>query len=205
MLKKLTLASVVTLSLLLSAAQAEGMKCQAGKCASAKAEKSGKKCNKKKSCDKGKSCAKGKKGSPLLIARGLPALMRVVERHGDDAKLALTAEQKTKLNAQRDDMMPKMMNFKSEIATLKKDIVKASRAGTKVGDLKAKVEKLGTLETDATLLKLTCISGVQTILSTEQLTRLRELKKEDRVARKMKKAMKKAKSMKCAAGKCGAK
>jgi len=203
MLKKLTLAFVVTLSLLFSSVQAEGMKCQAGKCASAKVEKSAKKCNKKKSCDKGKSCAKGGKSSPLLIAKGLPSLMRVVERHGDDAKLALTAEQKIKLDAQRDEMMPKMMNFKSEIAALKKDIVKASRAGAKIGDLEAKVKKLGTLETDATMLKLTCIAGVHAMLSPEQLIRLRELKKEKRSVKKMKKDMKKFKSMKCAASKCG--
>lgn len=127
MIRKITLASVATMALLFIPAQAEeGMKCQAGKCGAGVMEKSSK---------SGEKCHKGKKGhkmyhkmghsSPLLMH--LPSPMRMIMKLENDPKLALTAEQKAKLEAQRKEMMPKMMKLKKEIAALSKEIKKASK------------------------------------------------------------------------------
>jgi len=192
MIKKITLATVATLALITMPAQAiqsvQGNNCGAGM------DGNNAMCN-TKTCH-------GTKGSPLLLR--LPNLMRVLTMHVDDAKLALTAEQKAKLDAGRNERMPKMMKYKTDIAALKKEIAQGSKAGATVSELKAKVEKLGALKTEATLLKLKCIQDTKAILSKDQMARVQELRKEQRMQRKAKKKAK-MQGMKCAAGKCGGK
>ena len=185
MIKKITLATVATLALVVMPAQAvQGNNCGTGAM-----------CNTK-------SC-KGKKSSPLLLR--LPNLMSVLTKQSDDTKLALTAEQKTKLDAGRNERMPKMMKFKEDITAMKQEIMQGSKAGATVSELKAKVEKLAALKTEATLLKLKCIEDTKAILSKDQMARVQELRKEQRMQRKANKKAKMKKGMKCAAGKCGGK
>ena len=199
MIKKLTLASVATLALIMMPAQAEGMKCQAGKCGAGMIKKS-KSCE-GKSCDKGKSCKKMKKkrkNSPFLIKHGLPHLTKILMKNWDDEKLALTPEQKEKLLIVRKETMGSVMTLKPQIMTLTKEIVQASKAGTKSVELKSKVENLASLEAEATMTHLKCIEETKAALKPEQMTYLMEKRKAQRA---MKKAGK-MQGMKCASGKC---
>jgi len=206
MIKKLTLTTLATMALLFIPAQAEGMKCQAGKCgAGMTAEKPKPKADtdcKGGSCQKkGKTCKKGMKkgmGSPLLLP--LPSAMRWVEKHKDNAQLALTAEQKTKLEAQRDKMMPEMMALKSKIAKQAKEIKVKCKKDVALDEIQKDVEKLATLKTQATMMKLTCLRGIKGTVSKEQWKTLKSLQG---VGKGKMKSMKK--EMKCQAGKCAAK
>ncbi len=216
MIKKITLASIATAAtmalLFIPAQAAEGMKCQAGKCGAAMTQKVKLKsdckapsCNKNKSCKKGKSCKKMKKhASPLLV--NLPSPMRMLVKMENDPKLALTNEQKTKLEAQRNVMMPKMMKLKSEIKAASKAIKEACKKNTPAQAQQANIEKLAILKAEATMTKLTCIEGVKSVLSKEQQAYMKELRK----ARKgnMKAMMQNKmgemkKEMKCQVSKCG--
>ncbi|PHS36993.1 MAG: hypothetical protein COB07_11745 [Sulfurovum sp.] len=170
MIKKITLASVAAMALLFIPAQAEGNKCGAGMMEKCKVKcKADGKCNK---CHKMKM-----RGHSSALLMHLPSPMKMLMKIENDPKLALTAEQKTKLKAQRDDMMPKMMKFKEEIKALSKEIKEACKKSETVAQQKARVEKLGQLKTEATLFKLTCIDGVKAILSKEQKDYMKALRK----------------------------
>jgi len=166
MIKKLTLASVATLALIMIPAQAEGMKCQAGKCGAGM-----------KQAKQGNMMHKKKKNSPFLIKHGLPHMTKMIMKSWDDPKLALTEEQKTKLLVVRKETMSGVMRLKPEVMALQKEIVQASKAGTKAAELKAKVEKLASLETEATMVHLTCLDDSKAILSAEQYAYLMEKRK----------------------------
>ena len=180
MIKKITLASITTMAILFIPAQAaEGMKCQAGKCgagmmqkAKLKSDCKGPSCNKNKSCKKSKM---KKHASPLLMQ--LPSPMRMLVKIQNDPKLALTAEQKTKLEAQRNVMMPKMMKLKNEIIEASKAIKEACKKNTPAQAQQANIEKLAILKAEATMTKLICIEGVKSILSKEQQAYMKELRK----------------------------
>ncbi len=207
MIKKITLASVATMALLFLPAQAaEGMKCQAGKCGAGMMQKVKPKADfKGANCKKGKCCKKMKKrGHSSALLMHLPSLMKILVKIENDPKLALTAEQKTKLEAQRKEMMPNMMKLKKEIVALSKEIKQACKKNVPAADQKERVEKLAKLKTEATMTKLTCIEGVKAILSKEQLKYMKELRKAKMA--KMKERMKgMKKEMKCQAGKCASK
>ncbi len=195
MIKKLTITSLTALSLLLVTAQAEGMKCQAGKCGASmmKQAKQGSVCKTKK-------MHKKKMNSPFLIKHGLPHMTKMVMKNWDDPKLALTDEQKAKLTEVRKETMGAVMKLKPEVMALKKEIVTASKAGTKAAALKVKVDKLAALESEATMVHLTCLDKTKAILTAEQYSYLMEKRKTHRVKKK-----EKMQGMKCAAGKCGGK
>ena len=207
MIKKLTLTTLATMALLFIPAQAEGMKCQAGKCGAGMTAQKAKpkadsdcKAGNCKADKQGKTCKKGMKsmGSPLLLP--LPSAMRWVEKHKDNAQLALTPEQKTKLEAQRNEMMPKMMKLKQEIAKLSKEIKTKCRNNVALEEIQKDVEKLAQLKTQTTMMKMTCLRGIKGTLSKEQWKTLKALQG---VGKGKMKSMKK--EMKCQAGKCGAK
>jgi len=187
MIKKLTITSLTALSLLLVTAQAEGMKCQSGKCGAAmmKQAKQGGKMQKKKN-------------SPFLIKHGLPHLTKILMKNWDDEKLALTPEQKEKLLVVRKETMGSVMTLKPQIMTLTKEIVQASKAGTKSVELKSKVEKLASLEAEATMTHLKCIEDTKAALKPEQMTYLMEKRQAQRAMKKTGKMQ----GMKCASGKC---
>ena len=181
MIKKITLASLATMALLFIPAQAENTTPKIAKNGAGMMMKKG----------KGKQCPQMmRRGSPLLVK--LPSPMRMLMRLENDPKMALTAEQKTKLEAQRNEMMPKMIKLKEEIRTLSKEIRQACKNNVSAADQKASVEKLAVLKAQATMLKLTCIDGVKKILNKKQKVYIQEL----RLARmsKMKTKMKGMKS-----------
>jgi hypothetical protein len=188
MIKKLTITSLTALSLLLVTAQAEGMKYQAGKCGAGMM----------KQAKQGAKMSKKRKNSPFLIKHGLPHLTKMLMKNWDDTKLALTAEQKEALTKVRQETMGSVKSLKPQIMALTKEIVQASKAGIKAAELKSKVEKLASLEAEATMTHLKCIEDSKAALKPEQLAYLME-------KRKAQHAMKKAgkmQGMKCASGKC---
>ncbi len=187
MIKKLTITSLTALSLLLVTAQAEGMKCQAGKCGAAMM----------KQAKQGKKMGKKRKHSPFLINHGLPHMTKMLVKNWDDPKLALTPEQKEKLMVVRKETLGSVKTLKPEVMALTKEIVQASRAGTKAAELKAKVEKLASLEAEATMTHLKCIENTKAVLKPEQLNYLMQKAKEQHA---MKKAGK-MQGMKCAGNK----
>jgi hypothetical protein len=188
MIKKLTLASVATLALIMIPAQAEGMKCQAGKCGAGMM----------KQAKQGAKMQKKRKNSPFLIKHGLPHLTKILMKNWDDEKLALTPEQKEKLLVVRKETMGSVMTLKPQIMALTKEIVQASKAGTKAAELKSKVEKLALLEAEATMTHLKCLEDSKAALKPEQMAYIMEKRKAQRA---MKKAGK-MQGMKCASGKC---
>ena len=190
MIKKLTITSLTALSLLLVTAQAEGMKCQAGKCGSGMMKK----------MKQGNKMHKMKMNSPFLIKHGLPHLTKMLMKSWDDKTLALTQEQKTKLIAVRKETMGGIMRLKPEVMKLRKEIIQASRSGSKAAELKAKVDKLAVLEAEATMVHLKCLDNSKAVLTKAQYNYLMEKRKEHMMKKK-----EKMKSMKCATGKCGGK
>jgi len=165
MIKKLTTTSLITLSLLLVSAQAEGMKSGAEMMNKVK---EGKQLMQKEKMHKMKM------DSPFLIKHGLPHMTKMIMKNWDDKKLALTDAQKEKLLLVRKETMGAVMKLKPEVIALKKEVVLASKAGTKVTELRAKVVKLAALQSEATLVHLTCLDKTKSILSTEQYTYLLE-------------------------------
>ena len=195
MIKKLTITSLTALSLLLVTAQAEGTKCQASKCGAGMMKQA-----KQGGMHKAKKMHKMKMNSPFLIKHGLPHMTKMLMKSWDDVKLALNDEQKGKLLLVRKETMGAVMKLKPEVMALKKEIVTASKAGTKAAALKVKVDKLAALESEATMVHLTCLDKTKAILTAEQYSYLMEKRKQHMMKKK-----EKMKSMKCAAGKCGGK
>ena len=141
--------------------------------------------------------------SPFLIKHGLPHYTKMLMKSWDDPKLALTAEQKEKLMVVRKETMGSVMKLKPEVMKLRKEIVMAAKSGTKAADLKEKVEKLASLEAEATMTHLKCIEQTESILKPEQLAYLKQKAQMNRMQKKQKMMSTKQGGMKCAAGKCG--
>ena len=136
--------------------------------------------------------------SPFLIKHGLLHLTKMVMKNWDNADFALTSEQKEKLKKVKTETMGSIMEIKPEVMALRKSIISGSITGTSAAELKAKVDKLASLEAKATMTHLKCIEKTKNILTKEQLLFLL-------VNKHKKPGMMKAKGkmMKCAAGKCG--
>jgi Spy/CpxP family protein refolding chaperone len=150
-----------------------------------------------------KRMAKKKMNSPFLIKHGLPHLTKMVMPYLDDPSFNLTAEQKEKLAKIREETMGTLMKIKPEVRKLRKEIVQASTSGTKAADLKEKVDKLASLEAEATMTHLKCIESTKAVLTKDQLLFL--LSNKNKMKKHgMKKGMGqgKMKMMKNGAGKC---
>ncbi|MCB4759984.1 MAG: hypothetical protein LGB58_04600, partial [Sulfurovum sp.] len=100
----------------------------------------------------------------------------------DDPQLKLTKVQKNKLLEIRKMTMGSVMKLKPEIITLRKEIVQASKSGTKPNTLKSKVEKLAQLEAKATMTHLECIEETKAVLSKEQAAYLMQKQKQKMVS-----------------------
>ena len=194
-MRKIVLSTVTALSLLMVSAQADGMKCGAGKCGATM--KQGK--------AKGMKIHKKYTKSPFLIKHGLQHLTKMLANNWDDPKLALTKEQKTKLLEVRKTTMAGVKRLKPEVNKLRKTIIQASQSGTKADVLKTKVEKLASLEAEATMVHLHCIDNTKAVLTKAQYDYLMQKRKMYIMKRKAKMQEMKQHSMKCAAGKCGGK
>lgn len=190
-MKKIILSSIAAFSLIMVSAQAEGMKCKAGKCGGTM---------KQGMMQKAKKMHKMRMHSPFLIKHGLPHLTKMVAKSWDDPKLALTDAQKAKLMEVRKTTMGGVMKLKPEVMKLRKEIIEASKTGIKADALKAKVDKLASLEAEATMVHLNCIDSTKAILTKAQYDYLMQKRKA-----KMKAKIEQVKQggMKCAAGKCG--
>ncbi len=157
-MKKLLLVSATTISLVMACGAGSG-KSECGDCK--KSEKSMH--MQQKGMQKGM-----KKSTPFLIKKGLPHMTKLVKKNWDNPELALTAEQKEKLLVVRKNVMGMVKRLKPEVSTLEKEIIQASRAGESSDALKSKIEKLASLETEATLGHLGCIEQTKAILTKEQ-------------------------------------
>jgi Spy/CpxP family protein refolding chaperone len=186
MIKKLVWTSFTALSLVAVTAQAENGMGQNGVGMMQKV-KMGKK----------RSMMKKRMNSPFLIKRGLPHMTKVLMKFWDDPELALTSEQKEKLMGVRKETMESVMKIKPEVKKLKREIIQASRTGADVEALKVKVEKLASLEAEATVTQLKCIRDTKAILNKKQMAYLMEKKKQHL----MQKMQRKGTMMKSAAGK----
>jgi len=145
---------------------------------------------------------KMKLNSPFLVKHGLPHLTKDVMGNWGNPAFALTAEQKEKLTAVKKETMGTVKKLKPEIVTLRKEIVQASTSGAKAADLKGKVDKLASLEAEATMVHLSCIEKTKDILTKEQLLFLLANKSKRHGMKS--KTMKRGMQMKCGGGKCGA-
>jgi Spy/CpxP family protein refolding chaperone len=168
MIKQWTLTSLSALSLLIVSAQAQGP--MGGKCGAVMGQP-------KVQMGK-KKMIKKKLSSPFLIKHGLPHMTKVLMKHWDDPKLALTPEQKKKLMDVRKETMGSVMKIKPEVKQLRREIVQASRRGVKADSLKEKVEKLAALEAEATMIHLKCIENTNAVLTKEQVGYLMKLRKQ---------------------------
>jgi hypothetical protein len=160
---------------------------------------------------------KHKRNSPFLIKHGLPHLTKMIMPYMNDPVFNLTPEQKTKLAAVRKETLGTIKQIKPQVMQLKKEIVQASTSGASADSLKTKVEKLASLEAEATMIHLKCIEQTKDILTKDQLLFL--LANKNKMKKHGKRGMKRGgKSMmkgqgmgmqkpkmmmKCAPGKCG--
>ena len=203
-MKKIALASIATLSMLLAAPNTGMM----GGQGQGSQMKSGCKCKMNGGMmDKKQKMMKKKMNSPFLIKHGLPHLTKDVMKNWDNPAFELTAEQKEKLTAVRKETMGAVMKLKPEVIALRKEIVQASTSGAKAADLKEKVDKLASMEAEATMVHLGCIEKTKDILTKDQLLFLiaNKNKQHGMKGKMMKQGMGQGKGMKmkCAAGKCG--
>ncbi len=184
-MKKTLLTSITALAMIMISAQAEAPKCGQGKCGAGMAKQA--KHSKKKMHRKGMH-------SPFLIKHGLPHYTKILMKNWDDPRLGLTEEQKNKLLQVRKETIGTIKKLKPQIKALTQEIVKAAKEGTKASELQDKVNKLASLEAEATMTHLKCIEETKAILKPEQLNYLQMKKRE-------KKMQHKAMMMKCQAGK----
>ena len=116
-----------------------------------------------------KKMAKNKMNSPFLTKHGLPHLSKMIMPYMNDPSFNLTSEQKAKLAKVRTTTMSAIMEAKSKVMALKKEIVNASASGVSTEELKDKVAKLALLEAAATMTHLKCIESTKVILTKDQL------------------------------------
>jgi len=158
---------------------------------------------------------KMKMNSPFLIKQGLPHLTKMIMPYMNDPAFNLTAKQKEQLAKVRMTTMSAIMEAKSKVMPLKKEIVNASAAGVSAEELKDKVAKLALLEAAATMTHLECIESTKAILTKDQLYFLlanknkkmnhgkKQMIRGNGQPKLMMMKMNKPQSMKCASGKCG--
>jgi len=112
------------------------------------------------------------KSSPFLIKQGLPHMTKLIKQNWDDPDLALTSEQKEKLLAVRKDVVTSLKRLTPQIVSLKQEIIHASQTGSDGSSLKDTIDKLASLEAEATQAHLNCIARSKAILSPRQLERI---------------------------------
>jgi Spy/CpxP family protein refolding chaperone len=119
----------------------------------------------------GKKDRKSKKGmkSVFLIRHGLPHYTMILMKMWDDPKLALTPEQKAKLETIRGNTMKQVQEIAPQVKALRKKIVQASKSGAKPETLSADVDELAALKAKATKVQLRCIYETRQVLTPEQI------------------------------------
>jgi len=128
---------------------------------------------------------KGKKGKTVfLIPYGLPHYSKILMKMWDDPKLALTSEQKSKLEQIRNRTMSRIREIAPQVKKLTHEIVKEGRAGASAESLGGKVDTLASLKAKATKAQLQCIQETRAILIPEQLKYIQEKMRQKRKHRK---------------------
>lgn len=107
--------------------------------------------------------------SVFMIQRGLPHYSMILMKMWDNPKLALTPEQKTKLEAIRNNTMKQVQEIAPQVKALKKKIVQASKNGAKPGTIATDVDRLANLKAKATKVQLQCIYESRQVLTPEQI------------------------------------
>ena len=116
----------------------------------------------------GKKKPKGMR-AVFLIQRGLPHYSMVLVKMWDNPKLALTPEQKTKLEAIRTRTVGAVKELAPQVKQLRKKIVQGARSGAKPETLAADVDRLASLKAKGTKIQLACLYETRQILTPEQL------------------------------------
>ncbi|WP_456451186.1 hypothetical protein [Hydrogenimonas sp.] len=129
-----------------------------------------------------------KKGmkSVFLIQRGLPHYTMILMKLWDDPKLALTPEQKTRLEAVRNRTIAAVQELAPQVKKLRKKIVHAARKGARPETLAADVDRLAVLKAKATKTQLACMYDTRQVLSPEQLRYIEHFLKQKRQKHKKK-------------------
>ncbi len=123
----------------------------------------------------------GKKGKTVfLITRGLPHYSKILMMMWDDPKLALTPEQKSKLEPIRNRTMSQIQEIAPQVKKLTNEIVKGIKSGANAESLSSKVDTLASLKAKATKAHLQCVQETRTILSPQQLEYIHEHLKQTR-------------------------
>ncbi|WP_353663158.1 Spy/CpxP family protein refolding chaperone [Hydrogenimonas sp. SS33] len=107
--------------------------------------------------------------SVFLIRHGLPHYSMILMKMWDNKKLALTPEQKMKLEAIRRETMKQVMEIAPKVKELRKKIVQAAKSGAKPETLYADVDKLASLKAQATKVQLACMAKTRAVLTPEQM------------------------------------
>jgi Spy/CpxP family protein refolding chaperone len=168
-MKKTMLSSIAALALIMASAQAGEMNNNVAGMHQGDMMKKGKKMRKKRM------------NSPFLIKHGLPHYSKMLMVSWDDPKLNLSKDQKAKLMEIRKATMSSVMKLKPEVMKLKKEIIHEAMSGAKASDLKAKVDKLASLEAVATMTHLKCIEETKAVLTPEQIKYLHEKRRAHRM------------------------
>ena len=107
--------------------------------------------------------------SVFVIQHGLPHYSMIVKKMWNDETLALTPEQKRKLEAIRDETMRQIREIAPQVAQLRKKIVRGTKNGLRAETLYADVDRLATLKAKATKIQLDCIEKTRAVLTPAQI------------------------------------
>ncbi len=123
-----------------------------------------------------KHAKKGKRGmrSVFLIPYGLPHYSKILMKMWDDPKLALTPEQKSKLEPIRNRTIGQIREIAPQVKKLTKEIVKGIKSGASAESLSGEVDTLASLKAKATKAHLQCVQETRAILTPQQLQYIHE-------------------------------
>jgi len=112
----------------------------------------------------------GLKNSPFLMNQEeLPHLTKLLMNHWDKAKLGLSDEQKIKLLVVRKETITGVKRIKKALKTLNQEVIELAYEGEELSKVKIKVDEIGKLKAEATMIQLKCLKDSIAILNEEQL------------------------------------
>ena len=106
---------------------------------------------------------------PFLIQGKLPHLTMLVKAFWNDADVAFTEEQKSKLLIICKNTMEGAKKLAQQINPLEAKIVKETKEGATPKSLQKSVSKLASLRAEATMLHISCIYNTKAILTEDQI------------------------------------
>lgn len=110
------------------------------------------------------------KNSPFLMNQdALPHLTKILIEHWEKDKLGLTKEQKTKLLTLRIETMSGVAKIKKKLNSLEIEVIEMIVDGEERKEIQPKVEEIGKLKTQATMIHIKCLQESIEILNDEQI------------------------------------